>query len=161
MNTEKFTQHRILAISPTSRGFGYAVMEAPLRLIDWGVVQTKKDLDKRITRLSDLIRRYVPTVLVTEDFKSLRKGPRAKNLIQSIGKLSYELKIPIRKVGVSKVRNIFQRSGAITKLQIAHTIGRWFPELATRLPKPRKIGMGENYRMSIFDAIGLAISFYQ
>ena len=34
---------RVLAIDPSTRGFGYAVLEGPNRLIDWAVKETKVD----------------------------------------------------------------------------------------------------------------------
>ena len=35
-----------------------------------------------------------------------------------------------------------------------------FPELAPRLPRSRKPWMSEDYRMSIFDAVALALTFF-
>jgi len=32
---------RVLAIDPSTRGFGFAVLEGPSRLIDWGVKETR------------------------------------------------------------------------------------------------------------------------
>ena len=37
----------VLAIDPSTRGFGFAVLEGPNRLIDWGVKETKVDKNKR------------------------------------------------------------------------------------------------------------------
>lgn len=39
------TLKRVLAIDPNSRGFGFAVLEGPDRLIDWGVVHVRADFD--------------------------------------------------------------------------------------------------------------------
>jgi len=38
---------RVLAIDPSTRGFGFAVLEGPDRLIDWGVKETKVDKNRR------------------------------------------------------------------------------------------------------------------
>jgi len=51
--------------------------------------------------------------------------------------------------------------GAPNKQEIAGAIAKRFPELAPRLPRFRKPWMSEDYRMSIFDAVGLAITFFQ
>ncbi len=65
---------RILAIDPASRGFGFAVLEGPRRLIDWGVKSARVDKDKRCLKLiEDLIERYEPDVIV-EDYAG--KGSR-------------------------------------------------------------------------------------
>lgn len=39
---------RVLAIDPSTRGFGFAVLEGPNRLIDWGVKETKVDKKRKI-----------------------------------------------------------------------------------------------------------------
>lgn len=38
---------RVLAIDPSTRGFGFAVLEAPNRLIDWGVKEARTDKQRR------------------------------------------------------------------------------------------------------------------
>jgi len=43
---------------------------------------------------------------------------------------------------------------------IAMAIAKRFPELAPRLPRFRKPWMSEDYRMSIFDAVGLGLAFF-
>lgn len=42
MNHLPITDKRILAIDPTTRGFGFGILEAPERLIDWGVKEAKR-----------------------------------------------------------------------------------------------------------------------
>jgi hypothetical protein len=59
------------------------------------------------------------------------------------------------------VKQVFSESGASTKYEIAVAIAQRFPELAPRLPRFRKPWMSEDYRMSIFDAVALAIAFFQ
>jgi RNase H-fold protein (predicted Holliday junction resolvase) len=55
---------RVLAIDPSTRGFGFAVLEGPNRLIDWGVKETKKNKNARTLKLIDeLIDRYLPSVM--------------------------------------------------------------------------------------------------
>ena len=46
------------------------------------------------------------------------------------------------------------------KQEIAIAIAERFPELAPRLPRFRKPWMSEDYRMSIFDAVALALTFF-
>ena len=46
------------------------------------------------------------------------------------------------------------------KQEIAIAIAERFPELAPRLPRSRKPWMSEDYRMSIFDAVALALTFF-
>ena len=56
--------------------------------------------------------------------------------------------------------SIWAGSDATTKQEIAIAIAERFPELAPRLPRSRKPWMSEDYRMSIFDAVALALTFF-
>jgi hypothetical protein len=59
----------------------------------------------------------------------------------------------------AKVKQAFSKSGTSTKQEIALDIVNRFHDLAPRLPRFRKPWMSEDYRMSIFDAVGLALTF--
>jgi hypothetical protein len=37
---------RVLAIDPSTRGFGFAILEGPNQLIDWGVKETRADKEQ-------------------------------------------------------------------------------------------------------------------
>jgi RNase H-fold protein (predicted Holliday junction resolvase) len=74
---------RVLAIDPSTRGFGFAVLERPNRLIDWGVKETKKNKNVRTLKLiEDLIDRYLPNVIAVEDYAG--KGSRRCRRIQGL-----------------------------------------------------------------------------
>ena len=155
---------RVLAIDPSTRGFGFAVLEGPNLLIDWGVKETKTDKNKRSLRLiSELIEQYEPGVLVLEDYagKGSRRCRRVAGLIDEISKLAEKRKVRIKEFSRADVQKVFAESGATTKQEIAVGITKRFPELAPRLPRFRKPWMSEDYRMSIFDAVALGIAFFQ
>jgi len=154
---------RVLAIDPSTRGFGFAVLEGPNRLIDWGVKETKTDKKRRTLQLIDeLIERYQPSVVVVEDYagKGSRRCRRIQALINDILKLALNRKIRGRSFSRAKVKQAFSESGASNKHEIALAIAKRFPELAPRLPRFRKPWMSEDYRMSIFDAVGLGLCFF-
>jgi len=66
---------RVLAIDPSVRGLGFAILEGPNQLIDWGVKETKTDKKRRSLKLVDeLIEQYRPIVIVVEDYEA--KGSR-------------------------------------------------------------------------------------
>ena len=66
---------RVLAIDPSTRGFGFTVLEGPERLVDWGVKETKKNKNARSLELiEDLIDLYQPSVIAVEDYRG--KGSR-------------------------------------------------------------------------------------
>ena len=154
---------RVLAIDPSTRGFGLAVLEGPERLIDWGVKETKTDKKRRTFKLIDeLIERYRPNLIVVEDYavKGSRRCGRVRELIHDISKLAETRKIKVRSVSRLKVKQAFAESGASNKYEIAVAIANRFPELAPRLPRYRKPWMSEDYRMSIFDAVAFGVTFF-
>src|SRR5207247_10688936 len=87
---------RVVAIDPSTRVFGFAVLEGPERLIDWGVKETKKNKNARTLKLiEDLIERYQPSVIVVEDYagKGSRRCRRIQGLIKEISKLASKRQI--------------------------------------------------------------------
>src|SRR5207253_3063921 len=153
---------RVLAIDPSTRGFGFAILEGPNRLIDWGVRETKKNKNAKSLKLVvDLIDRYQPNVIVVEDYegKGSRRCRRVRELIEDISKLAAKRKIKVKSFSRAKVKQAFIESGALNKYEIASAIAKRFPELAPRLPRFRKPWMSEDYRMSIFDAVALGLTF--
>lgn len=154
---------RVLAIDPVNKGFGYAVFEGPDKLIDWGVKSTKSiDKRRRLEQLFDLMERYSPDVIVVEDYadKGSRRGAQAKDLIRMILITASAMEIKTCALSPADVRNAFSQFGAATKYSIATILAKKFPELAPRLPPIRKPWMSEDYRMSIFDAVSLAWTFF-
>src|SRR5882762_9400337 len=91
MNRRAIRDTRILAIDPSTRGFGFVVLEGPSRLIDWGVKETKTDKNKRSLKLiANLIEQYGPAAIVVEDYagKGSRRCRRAAELIDGISTLA-------------------------------------------------------------------------
>jgi RNase H-fold protein (predicted Holliday junction resolvase) len=98
---------RVLAIDPSTRGFGFAILEGPERLIDWGVKETKTDKKRRSLKFgAELIERYQPRVIVVEDYegKGSRRCQRVGELINDISKLASNRKIRVRNVSRAKVK---------------------------------------------------------
>ena len=154
---------RVLAIDPSTRGFGFAVLEGPERLVDWGVKETKVNKNaKSLTLIDDLIERYDPNVVVVEDYegKGSRRCRRIQALIDDISKLAKKRQVKVRSFSRAKVKQTFSESGAVNKYEIATAIAKRFPELVPRLPRFRKPWMSEDYRMSIFDAVALVLTFF-
>src|SRR5215467_2993393 len=89
---------RVLAVDPSTRGFGFAVLEGPDRLIDWGVKETKTDKQSRSLKLiAHLIEQYQPTVVVVEDYtaKGSRRCGRVRALIDDISKLAVKNNVKV------------------------------------------------------------------
>jgi hypothetical protein len=102
-------------------------------------------------------------VLVLEDYAggSARRCCRVERLIDDIAKLAMKRNVKVRRFSRAQVKQMFAGSGASNKYEIAQAIAKRFPELQPRLPRFRKPWMSEDYRMSIFDAVGFALTYFR
>lgn len=151
---------RVLALDPFRDGFGFAVLEGPEQLIDWGVKRVNKTKNPNcLCKIESLIEHYQPNVIVLEDCKGSRRSLRVQELIRKIMRLASKKKITCRSFSRSKIGKVFSQSSVLTKYQIASIIAEKFPELVPHVPPVRKPWMSEDSRMSIFDAVALALTF--
>jgi hypothetical protein len=147
---------RILALDLHPRRFGYAVLEAPDSLLDWGVRSCRKKgkptdvlLHRRLRQLLDL---WKPTVLVIRT--ASRTLPRQKLLRE---KLLEGVTAEAKNYRTS-VRKASDNVETSTKYESARRVAEHFPVLARSLPPLRKPWESEDYRMSMFTAATLAIA---
>jgi hypothetical protein len=153
---------RVLAIDPTSKGFGFALLEGSDRLIDWGVKHAKGN-EKCLQRVAELIARYQPDVLVVErtDANGCRRRQRASQLIEDLLALAIKCGLRTRRISRRTMLRFFTRSGFATKRQVAVALSLRFRELDRCLPPERKPWMNEDERISIFDAVAFGCAFYE
>jgi hypothetical protein len=153
---------RLLAIDPIACGFGFAVLDGPALLIDWGLRGTKPGPEPReahsLRELDKLIARYRPDRLVVEDCRDVRsrRGPRCQRLVARMIERAEAQGIPASRISAARLRRAFAPQS--TKYQIALAVAKRFPELGVRLPPARKPWMSEKPRMGIFDAVALALA---
>lgn len=153
-----------MAIDPITRGFGFAVLDGPELLIDWGLRGTKPGPEPRETcslrELDKLMGLYRPDRLAVEDCRDSRsrRGPRCRRLIERIIERADRQGIRTSRVSVARLQRAFAPRS--TKYQIALAVAERFPELGVRLPPPRKPWMSEKAQMGLFDAVALALAFY-
>jgi hypothetical protein len=156
-------QFRILAISLSSRGFGYAVMEGNDSLIDYGKKIINKDKNVRVLgHIEKIIIRKRPDVLVLQDVnaKGTYRDPRIKQLDRKIIALAKKCKLKVGKISGAELRSLLLGNAAGTKHEMAELLAKQFPdELASRLPPKRKLWKSEDARMDIFDAVALGVAF--
>lgn len=157
-------QSCVLAVAASSDGFGFAVFEAPDRIIDWGVRYIAEDKNKRcVAKVIDLIEWYKPQTIVIEDVaaKSTRRRKRIRSLLRTIARRSEKLGLSVYRYSRDQIRECFAPFHATTKDQIAKKLSVWFPqELKRILPKPRKLWEAENSKMALFDALALGVTYY-
>jgi hypothetical protein len=153
---------RTLAVAPSTRGFGYAVMEGFDTLVDWGVKKIAGDKNKQsLLRVDELISLYQPELLVLSDTaaKTSRRAPRIKRLTERITKLAKEQMVMVALYSREQVRSAFFEDDMETKHELATLIAHRYPEeLGDRLPRKRKPWESEHSNMDIFDAVALALA---
>ena len=147
---------RLLAIDLTAKGFGYALLDAKLGLLDWGFSSLPAHDDAAfLARISNRIDRGRPTALVLENFVPVKGREAAVRRFGLAIRLAEE-----RKIGLCQVsRKIVQRVlGTRTKSTIAGKLAAMFPELESRIPPQRKQWTAQDERIHIFDALALALT---
>lgn len=154
---------RVLSIYPNVRGFGFSVFEGPKNPIDWGSNTIKFNKNKgSLEKVERLIDFYAPDIVVTENAEDpeLRRCERITTLLGDIEDLCDKKNQKIICYSRQAVTDVFSNFGALKKHEIASKIAVWLPSLAPYLPPPRKPWMSEDYRMAIFDAVALAMTYF-
>lgn len=153
---------RVLALDPMSRGFGFAVLEGPTNLVDWGIRNAPNDNPRALlTKISDLIALYHPDVIVIEDCRHVRsrRRQRVRAAITQVAALAPP-DTEVQLIPAAVVRNVFGAGRAVTKHQIATLVAEHFPGIGYRLPPERKAWMPEDARFAIFDAVAFGLTFF-
>jgi Holliday junction resolvasome RuvABC endonuclease subunit len=156
------TSPRIVSLDPTTKGFGYAILELPFRLVEWGLARIAGDKNTdAILRFEQLLDRFRPDAVVLEDTMApgSRRQPRVRELLDAFTKSARARGIAVYTIARKAVLSCFASvDGLATKYSIAKRLTEYFPELATKLPPLRKAYMSQDERMAIFDALGLAVT---
>jgi hypothetical protein len=163
MNHARYHNELVLAIAPTSRGFGYVVTDGPLGLIDWGVKEVRGDKNRKsLERVKQLMGWFHPELVILEDCaaKGSRRAPRIRRLVQQIARLAGRRGLRTVRYSRAELRALFEPIGAVTKQEIAMAVVGQLPELEPWLPPRRRIWMSEDPRQSIFDAVALTFVYF-
>jgi hypothetical protein len=115
-----------------------------------------------IARFVSLLDQFRPDAVVLEDTaaKGSRRYPRVRDLLEALAKIARERGIPVQTVSRLAVIGYFSsKDEQATKHTIATTLAGAFPELAEKVPRKRKIWQSEDERISVFDALALAVTF--
>src|SRR5689334_3748594 len=146
---------RVLAVDPFSRGVGFAVLEGPERLIDWGLRTTERADNHSAARVIErLIDRFRPDVLALEDWEGAgsRRCARVQKLLDRIAATEGK-RVIVRLISRRQIRAIGPMPQTSTKRGRACLLAERFRELQPFLPPIRKPWMPEDDRMAIFDAV--------
>jgi hypothetical protein len=131
----------ILAIAPSSRGLGFAVLDG-CTLADWGVKSVTGDKNAAsLKKAGKMIADYKPAVLVLEDAaaKGSRRSPRIRKLTKKLIASAERRKVRVALFSRDQVKQAFFDGGAGTKHAVARFLAmRFSEELGHRLPPKRK-----------------------
>jgi len=162
MNLNESKRSRVLAVVPSTRGFGFAVLEGRDKLVDWGVKTVKQDKNAGcVAKLEKLIDESRPAFLALEDYskKAARRSSRIKAFGEQMAAAASSMGVKIKRYGRKRVGSILFGDERTTKHARAQMLaGRFAEELESRLPGERRPWMSEAYQMGIFDAVALALA---
>ena len=150
-----------LVLYPNAIGMGYIVCEGPKELIDYGMARIRP-LSKSayIKRLMKFMKTYKPDLVLVRGYEAgnIKVSQRVQGIIDSFQEEAEELNIKTHVYSRKQIQEIFKQFGSITKYGIAKKISEWYPELASRLPSPRKNTQAEDYHMGVFDTFSLMLT---
>ena len=162
MNVDRETL--VLAFYPNARGFAYVIFEGAFSPVDWGISEVRRRkgrLGTCVRRLSVLIDRYHPDVLVVRAGSREREMPAMQTAIDAIDGLAEGKGVQTHTVSRMEIQRAFAHLGSPTRYAIAGSIAKDIPTFAPLMPPARKIWNGEDRRMGLFDAAALALTYFR
>ncbi len=153
----------VLAVHPTTRGFGWILFENPHSPADWGSASAKQGRkSKLLARFERILRRFKPDTLVLEEFEgsTIRRGTRAQDLCRAMLHAAQVAGLDTRVYPRDAIQASFAPLGATTRFEIAQAIAQQIEALRPRLPRERKAWMPEGHTQSLFDAAALALTHF-
>ena len=160
----QFKKSAVLAIQPTTYGFGCVVCEGPHDLIEWmtKTVRTERKNADSLTKIFALIEWYDPQTIIFENawYTQSRRSKRVTRLLYILKEKMQGRGIEVATYSRDDIRQVFASVRATTKHDIACAVAAHFPELRRHLPEKRKPWKAEHAKMGIFDAASLALTFY-
>jgi len=150
---------RVFGFHPSSRGFGWIVFEDRITPVDWGVVDARGN-KKVISRAEELLDKHRPEVFALERFddEAARRRSRIRRLCIAVVKALEKRAIAVRQYSRAEIANARSLKGARTRQDVAAAVADYLIPLRSRLPKPRKIWVGERSAMRLFCAAACALT---
>ena len=158
MKPKRDLHNRVLAIAPSYRGFGFAMMDGDA-LVDWGVSMVTKDKNVRcLSKVESFLDHYQPDLMAMENYAHSRRSPQIRTLVRQITKLAASRDIRVKLFTRGQINRAFCANDRGSKNALAEAVAKRFPdELGFRLPPKRRPWMSEDYRMDIFDAAAFGL----
>lgn len=154
-------RQRILSVSPSATGFGFAVIDEFGVLVDWGAILIRGDKNKEsLSRVTKLLASHRPQIVALGDVsdKTSKRGTRTRKCIQQIARFVSKQQIKVTFVSNEIVVQRFCGEKKATKYEIAKMILEQLPELTGWLPAKRRPWENAKPKMDIFDAAAMGLS---
>src|SRR4051794_36583226 len=121
---------RILAIAPSTRGFGFAILEGDKVLVDWGAKFIQRDTSvAAVSIIKRLMVHYEPTIIA---LKTTRKAnidkSRTRMLTDSVIQLASTCGIRLATFSRQQIVKAYFCSDRKTKYDVAQTVAREFSQ---------------------------------
>ena len=158
---------RLLALEIRASKLGFAVLEGPARLLDWGVRSFGEQNQKVRSAVSDriitLLTFHNPSAVVVRARK-YHSTLNNKKFLAIVSEIRADTKRYSSKLCIlttHQVQNHFALRGKVTKHDIATSLANQFEELSWKLPHRRKAFQSEAPAMLVFDALANGIAFVE
>lgn len=155
----------ILALDIRTYVLGFALLEPPSRLLDWGMRRFRMKgttLSVSVSgRVGPLLSLHRPVVLVARyrKYHSTLLNRKSTIILRSIRAETKRQGIKLRTINGRQVQQRLCPNGRLTKEQIAASLAKRFEVLSWKLPAPRKTYQSEPLAMLIFDAVAAGVAF--
>jgi hypothetical protein len=155
----------VLGIYPMAQGFGWAVFESPLALVQCRLfLSPKGSPDAWLKRADQLMGFFKPEAVVVEAFDPSSTDRHA--VVERVGKRIVDLATDrgcvVEILTRQEVGKALGRPLDADRRSIAHEVAARIPTLGYRVPKPRtKFGDGEPRSLSVFSAAALVLAHYE
>lgn len=151
----------LLAIDPTTRGFGYAAIRGDGVLLASAAPDTRKRGNAEVVRrVSLLFSRFKPALFVIEDVRSAgsRRSARVRDLLSDLEREAISRGMTVRKLSPASVRRRLVGSRHASKVEIGAEVVKYFSRLEGRKPRKRRAGHPEPRVVGMFDAVALGLT---
>ncbi len=153
----------VLGLHPSSRGFGWALFEDTLSLLDWGTVDIRRDKNAiALSRIESLLDKHRPKVLAMErhDDIAVRRSQRIRRLYLAVMKCAEIRNVRVWCYTRAEISSSRYLKGARTRDEVAVAVADCLSVLRPRLPKPKQIWVGERSAAALFCAAACALTYF-
>lgn len=154
----------VLAVFPTSRGFGWVLFEGPMAVVNWGIASVKTNRSAWcMTRFGKLIDLYRPKAILLEVNESAEAAPRSRValLTQDMRGFAANRDIDVHVYSRAEIATALLSNENASRGDVVEAVADLLPILRDRLPSPRRPWQSEDGRRCLFDAAALGIAHYR